>query len=368
MHKRSHVLFVIPSLQGGGAERFIVTLLKQLDRSKFQLTLAVVDTHDAVYLAEVPDDVELIDLGCSRVRQAMHKIIRLIWKLRPDVVFSTLGHLNLALAILRPLLPNGVRYIARESSVVSHLPTSYSIPFWWFWAYRIFYRQLDTVICQSREMCDDLLQQFGFPAAQAVVINNPCDQDYVRKMADEAVITGMVKDENGAKVINLVAAGRLSAEKGFDLLIEAIALCGNPRLRLTLLGEGGMRAELQRLTNEKGLAGQVRFIGFQKNPYPYLAQADAFVLCSRFDGFPNVVLEALACGTPVIATPAPGGVRGILEGLEGCVLTENISAAALAKALSSFAAGYRVPPEVVAPYGVGTIVQCYERVLLDHAN
>jgi glycosyltransferase involved in cell wall biosynthesis len=80
------------------------------------------------------------------------------------------------------------------------------------------------------------------------------------------------------------------------------------------------------------------------------------------------VLEALACGTPVIATPAPGGVREILEGLNGCVLAENISAKALAKALTSFTAGYRMPPDIIAPYSIGTIVQRYEQVLLDLAN
>ena len=76
---------------------------------------------------------------------------------------------------------------------------------------------------------------------------------------------------------------------------------------LTLLGEGPLRPELERLAQQSGVADRVHFVGFQKNPYPFFAQADAFVLSSRYEGFPNVVLEALACGTPVIATPAPGG-------------------------------------------------------------
>ena len=347
----------------------MVMLLKYLDRSKFLLSLAVVNKREAVYLKDLPKDVEFIDLGCSRVRQSLPKVIRIIWKLRPDVVFSTLGHLNLALAIVRPLLPNDVLYVARECAVVSLMPSAYSIPFWWFWAYRYFYKRFALVICQSNDMRDDLLQQFGFPAEKAVVINNPCDEDYVRRMAGEVVKTGMVKKgANGASIINLLAAGRLTKQKGFDLLIEAIAICGDPRLRLTLLGEGPVRAELQRLTEEKGLTDQVRIVGFKKNPYPYVAQADVFVLSSRFEGFPNVVLDALACGTPVIATPAPGGVREILEGLEGCVLAESISAEALAKALKSFTTGYRVNTEVIATYSVGSIVQRYEQVLLDIKN
>ena len=90
---RTHLLFLIPSLRGGGAERVIVTLLRHMNRSLFRLGLAVVDMREAVYRDDVPEDVEFIDLGCTRVRYALPKIMRLIWRRRPDVVFSTLGHL-----------------------------------------------------------------------------------------------------------------------------------------------------------------------------------------------------------------------------------------------------------------------------------
>lgn len=367
--KRCHILFVIPSLQGGGAERVIVTLFRHFDRGKFRLSLAVVDTRDAAYRGEVPPDVDFIDLQSPRVRYALPKIIRLIWQRRPDVVFSTLGHLNLALAIVRPLLPNGVRYIAREASVVSQLPTAYSIPFWWFWAYRHFYRRLDTVICQSRDMRDDLVTRFGFPAEKAVVINNPIDVEHIRQLAGEPIVTGQTgRTDDDARIVHLVAAGSLTRVKGFDLLIEALALCRNPCLHLTLLGEGPLLADLRRLTAEKGLTGQVRFVGFHKNPYAFFAQADAFVLSSRFEGFPNVVLEALACGTPVIATPSPGGVREILEGVDGCVLADSVTAEALAKVLAGFNGNYRMPPDVVESYAVATIVKRYEQTLFDDAT
>lgn len=363
------VLFLIPSLQGGGAERVFVSILRHIDRRKFSLALAVVDTRDSIYRADVPEDVDFLDLQCSSVRQAIPKIIRLIWKMKPGVVFSTLGHLNLALAMLRPLLPDNIRYVARESSIVSHLSTAYNVPFWWFWAYRTFYARLDRVICQSRDMREDLIQTFGFPAEKAVVINNPFDGSYVREMAGDTLQTRVSKGEDGrGAIIYLVAAGRLTLEKGFDLLINAIGLCGDSRFRLTLLGEGPLRDELERLISINGLGEQVRLLGFKKNPYPYFAKADVFVLSSRFDGFPNVVLEALACGTPVIATPAPGGVREIIEGVEGCVLTETISAEALAEALANFTPGYRVQPEAIASFGASTIIHQYEQVLLGHKS
>ena len=94
------------------------------------------DTREAVFLNDVPEDVEFIDLGCRRVRYALPKIVALIWKRRPDVVFSTLGHLNLALAMLRPLLPRHPRYIARETTVVSQALVAYWNPWLWRWMYR----------------------------------------------------------------------------------------------------------------------------------------------------------------------------------------------------------------------------------------
>ena len=116
---RRLVLFLVPTLAGGGAERVIVTLLRHLDRAKFRLALAVVDARMAVFLSDVPEDVEFIDLGCRRVRHALLKIFSLVWRMRPAVVFSTLGHLNIAIALLRPFLPRKPRYVARETMVIS---------------------------------------------------------------------------------------------------------------------------------------------------------------------------------------------------------------------------------------------------------
>ena len=368
--QHTHILFLIPSLHGGGAERVITTLLQNLDRSSFKLTLALVDTKEAVFLKAVPTDVEFIDLNCQRVRYALPKIIALIWKLRPDVVFSTLGHLNLALALLKPFLPRHPRYIARETNILSQVLAAGRIPWLWQWMYRLFYNNHDAVVCQSQDMLDDLVANWALSKERAVLIYNPVDVELIRRLVAGSSPDNYLEFEKDSVRVQLVAAGRLVDQKGFDLLIEAMKLLQYTQIRLTILGAGPLRTNLERLAQALGVADLVRFTGFQTNPYAWFAQADAFVLSSRYEGFPNVVLESLACGTPVIAVPAPGGTRELLDNIPQCVVAEEISAHALAEAIEEWlkSSRERVPEYAILPYRLSAIVPRYSRLFTGEAG
>jgi glycosyltransferase involved in cell wall biosynthesis len=369
-NKTCKVLFLIPTLTGGGAERVITTLLRHLDRSRFRLTLGVIDMRGAVFQEDLPPDVSLVDLGSARVRFALFRIIRLVWSVQPRVVVSTLGHLNLALTILRPFLPSGVRIIGRETIVVSEGLSEYHMPRVWKTMYRVLCKRLDHVVCQSTDMQNDLAQKFFVPPERMTVIHNPVDIVAIRTLAGESIESENTDNSRHPGTIQLVAAGRLAYQKGFDLLIEALALCNDPRLRLQILGDGPLAVELADLASRLGVADQCQFLGFRRNPYPFFSAADAFVLSSRYEGFPNVILEALACGTPVIATPAPGVGRELLASIASCELAAAVSASALADAIKRWCARdvQRVDSTVVTPFSVHKIARAYESEILRVAN
>jgi len=357
------ILFLLPTLSGGGAEKVIVTLIRHMDRAKFEPMLAVVDMRQSVYRAELPAEVEIVDLGATRVRYAIPKLVALVRRTRPDVVLSTLGHLNLALALVRPFLPRGVRYVARETTVVSENLRAFSHPRLWQWLYRFLIGRIDSVICQSRSMRDDLVARLGLSESRATVISNPVDVDRIVQRANEPLQRVTWPLVSGG--IRLLAVGRLVELKGFDLLIKAVAMLRNRPLTLVILGEGPLHKALFELASSLGVSDRVVFAGFQTNPYPFYKHADAFVLSSRYEGLPNVVLESLACGTPVIAVPAPGGTREILDVVPECIIAESVSAPALAAAIERWCASprRRIPGERLEPYEVQRIVRQYEMVL-----
>jgi glycosyltransferase involved in cell wall biosynthesis len=216
----------------------------------------------------------------------------------------------------------------------------------------------------------DLLRVLSSAGRNLVVLQNPVDVDRIRALSGVRLRSGpeYVRSAN-SEAIQLVGAGRLVRQKGFDLLIEALALTSS-RFEATILGDGALRGELERLAKDLGVASRVHFMGFQSNPYPFFRYADAFVLSSRFEGMPNVVLEALACGTGVISTPAPGGVNELLEGRPRCVIAKSISARSLAEAIQGYDFSDRGPKAdfALSEFMAESICGRYADVLLSAAR
>ncbi len=306
---RRRLLFLIPSLSAGGAERVFSTLLRHLDRSQFELHLALLQ-GEGPFLREIPADVVIHDLHVRRVRYALPRLIKLIWKLRPGTLLSTLGHLNLALIVTKPLLPPGTRLLIREATMVGiFLQKGVRHPQIWRWFYRNLYKRADGIICPSDAVLKDLLANFPIAAEKVIRIYNPVDVERVRSLAN-----GNESPFCGAGP-HLAVVGRLSAEKGLDVLLNAMpaVLHVFPEACLFILGDGPMKMDLMNLCRKLALTQRVNFLGFQDNPWLYMKYANLVVLPSRFEGLPNVMIEALALGANIVATDCSGAMRELLD-------------------------------------------------------
>lgn len=250
----------------------------------------------------------MIRLDQATATAAVRPLLVLLWRQRPDVMLVTLDHLNGLIGALRFLIPSTTKLVLRLTDFGSLASWKLRL------ALRLALRQCDLAIYQSSDMETHFRRHLQVPRKQGSThIGNPLALDRIRS----AAVPGAVGPPLGGTIFTVVASGRLAPAKGFDLLLRAIATSQLKGVHLKVLGAGDDLAMLESLACQLGINDRVEFLGFQNKPWPSYAAADLFVLSSRNEGFPNVVLEALACGTPVLALPLPG-----LAGIPGVWLTD----------------------------------------------
>ena len=329
---RRRVLFIFPfpSLGGGGgAQRVPSTLLRHLDHQRYEFHLALLQAKRGEG-DDIPPGVAVHNLDYSRVRYGLLGLVRLIHKVKPEVVFSNICHMNLALLLVRPLFPRNTRVLIGESTTLSaYLQQATRRPKIWSALYRWLYKRADKITCLSDAIKNDLAAHFAVPPEKLIRIYNPMDWEIVRASSQ---LGGNPFAGEGP---HLVAAGRFVREKGIDLLLSALpgVLESFPRARLTLLGEGPLEEELKQQTQWLGVGEKVNFAGLQQNPWRYFRYANLVVVPSRLDGLPYVAVEALAVGTPMVATDCPGGIRELTDDSNWIVLVPPENPQALAEAI-----------------------------------
>lgn len=305
---KRRIAIVLPSAHGGGAERVFLNLLKKLNRNLFDLYLIIIE-NSGPYLDFVPPDIHFHPLGHDRVGRAIVKLVKTLRRLKPDVVLTSIGHLNLVLLLIRPFLPKKVQIIIRESNMPSK---SFASGFKFALIrklYPLLYPRADRIVCPGEAIKNELKIKFRIPEDKMEIIPNPILVDNIRSELES------FHDPFEHNSIRLLAAGSLTWQKGFDLLVIAMKklVKKRPEIHLTILGEGPEKDTLANQIRSLDLSDSITLAGFQKNPYPYFYHADLFVLSSRWEGLPNVVLESLACGTPVVAFDCPGSVDEIFD-------------------------------------------------------
>lgn len=360
--QRPKVLLLIPHLGGGGAERVIDLLARNLSHEKYELHLALV-TQPEIGGAHLPPWIEVHMLGASRVRSGALRLLRLVRRLKPELILSGIFHLNFLVLLLRPLFPAGTRVLVRQNGTASAALAFGGLPWHSGLLYRLLYRRADRVICQTRAMAGDLAQMLGVAEERLAVLPNPVD---VEEICSSIRRNPASWDGAGPR---LLAVGRLSREKGFDLLLRALALVRGefPGARLSIAGAGPEESALKGECHALELDAAVQFAGQLASPWPYFAGATLFVLPSRHEGLPNVLLEAAAAGLPIVATPACKGVVDLVRGQPGVWLASEVSAEALAAsllaALHSLRPGERFTHPFVEEFRIDRAIQAYEGLI-----
>lgn len=336
---RTKVLFFTSSLGNGGAEMHLLRVINALDRQGFAPSVALAQLGGS-YEAALAEDVALHGLNPAGIRSSTVRMVRAIAPLRrliqreqPDIVCSVQAHANVAAILACQGLSRRPKLLvcAQNSPFEQYSRPWHPLDRAMLALMTRLYPQADRIVALSQGVAGELaalVDRSASPSPPIDVIYNAGVDEAVTRGAQAALD---LRDRI-PNIPLLVACGRLHPQKGYPYLLEAVARVRETLpVHLWIVGEGPLRPVLERQIQQLGLTDAVRLLGFQTNPYQYMAAADLFVLSSLYEGFGNVIVEAMACGAPVLATDCPHGPAEILEQGQNGLLVLPADADALAR-------------------------------------
>ncbi|MBP1841706.1 glycosyltransferase [Formosa algae] len=308
MKTKIKLIFILPDLTSGGAERVVSFIANNISKDTFDTSLWL-----AGHQRKTPyntDSIEVKYFNKTRVLTAIPDFIKGFAKSKPDVVVSSIAHVNTAIAMISVFFPK-IKFIGREANVMSvvkdfsHSKNRFGnlIPI------DLSYKMLDLILCQSIDMCEDMKTTFHIPEKKLRIINNPITDRFNLKP---------VKDTPHS-CVQFITVAQFKKQKGHERLIKALAKLDHD-FHYTLIGRGPEEAHILDLIDTYNLKDKVTHISFTKDVDKHLAESDFFLQGSYVEGFPNCLIESCAVGTPVLAYKAPGGLNEIIEdGINGLV-------------------------------------------------
>jgi glycosyltransferase involved in cell wall biosynthesis len=306
------ISILIPTLSGGGAERVMLNLAIGLSQEGYDVDL-ILSKFEGAYVGDIPDGVNIVNLNVSRAIFCLPLLIKYLRKNMPMALISALNYVNIIAILATKLARVKTKLMVTEHSTLSKsllYPENLRMKFVPF-LMKCLYRLADYIVAVSSGVADDLSTCLEIPRNKIIVIYNP--------IINESLYYKATNDSNLPSYFNscfkiVLSVGRLTAAKDFSTLIQAFSRVRNKlNAKLLILGEGELRSDLQDLINNLSLQNDVILNGFVDNPYIYMKNASVFVLSSKWEGLPTVLVEALACGTQVISTNCPSGPSEILE-------------------------------------------------------
>ena len=298
--KAPTVFIILPSFAVGGAERVITSLIENMDKNLLDPYLVMQNTKGSLKCNI--SKKKIIDLNVSNFRYAFPKLLKIIAKKKPELIVSTFPHITVLLLFFQFFFYKDLLLISREpnmpASSLAHSPYSFIIRN----LYNILMPNINGVISSSAAMKEELVN-IGINKNKVAIISNPINSKKIRNFDKIERFKG--------KGLRLIFVGRLVYQKGLDRLFPLIKDIAN--IHITVIGEGMEKRKLQKIIQYNKIKNKVSFLGQLDIPYPYMAGADYFILPSRWEGLPNVVLESLALGTPVITMQEIVGLREIKD-------------------------------------------------------
>jgi glycosyltransferase involved in cell wall biosynthesis len=312
MVNRPVALFLATSGHSG-VDRIMINLIHAFADRGLRVDLLRV-RHHGPHLPSVPANVRIVDLGVNHVAQGLIPLVRYLRRERPLALLADKDKVNRLALWARRLAAVPTRAIVRTGTTVS---LDLATRPWWqrqiqTLSMRRFYPWADAIVVPSQGAARDLAEVAGLAPDRVQVIPNPIVTPALLALAAQPVDHPWLQSPDIPVVLGV---GELCARKDFSTLVRAFAqLRQRYTARLVILGKGRQRERLEGLARELGIDRDLSLPGFVSNPYAYMRRASLFVLSSRYEGFGNVLVEALAVGTPVVSTDCPSGPREILEG------------------------------------------------------
>ena len=310
--KADRITLLSASMRGGGAERVILNLANYFSSKGFMVDLLLVSAEGS-FLPEISCEIRTINLKAKRTFYAIPELIKYFRQERPAVVLSAMTHVNIIAIISRVLAGSKSRLLISEHSNLSETIKSAQlkrIKFLHYWV-KLFYRSADRIIAVSEGVKNDLIRIANISDELIEVIYNPIVNRELLIKAEENVVHPWVSEKSEPVILSV---GRLQKEKDFITLIKAFSLLLEVKAaKLIILGKGSEYSNLLKLIKSLKLESHIDLPGFVGNPYAYMSKASLFVLSSRYEGLSNTIIEAMACGCPVVSTDCPSGPSEILE-------------------------------------------------------
>ena len=353
------IAIFLPSLRGGGAERVMVALANSFAKKGYPTQLVLVKA-EGPYLEEVCEKVEIVDLNCRRVLGSLIPFFRYLRRERPSSVLSALYHTNLIAILARMLAGVKTRLVVSERNSITTLRRRRFILF----LMRFLYPHASAVVAVSQGLEKELVDELGLSRGKVTAIPNPLDLDKIAVLSAERPSHAWLQSKSASVIL---AAGRLENQKDYFTLLEAFARVRQSEFaRLIILGEGSLRPSLEKRIFDMPCKRDILLAGFHKNPFGWMAACDVYVLSSKHEGFPNSLIQAMACGARVVSTDCPTGPEEILEGGRWGALVPVGDAKALGDAIVKAlrASGPHIAGVRAKDFEMGKIVERYEQILV----